>query len=860
MTRMLYLPEPKGLVHHDIPAAMPAAGGTTPTAGLDLRLGLRTTSPSAQKANNLSMSRGNNIGIGLVLRSKLSASLILLPALFLLLMLASAPAQAQSAASWNKKGTQAEAREDYDAAWVAYKHAHEKKPRDLRYRTGFERVKTPAASQHIDRGRTLRAQSDWTGAISEFMRAAEIDPSNQTATQEIQITQREQPAAPLQGAAAAASMEQMSQQDAILKSIGSIAGPIELQPVSNDVQTLHMVEDVKVIYQAICKTAGLNVIFDPDYTSKRIPVDLTAVSLPDALRIVGAIAGTFYKPLTPNTIYVAQNTRTKRTDLDELAVQTFYLSNAAQAQDGNEILTAMRNLLDPSVKLYLVPSQNAIVMRATTDQLLLAQKLLNDLDRARPEVVVDVAVMEVNRDKIRNLGITLPTSIGLTPQVATTSSTSTTSTTTTTTSSTSAFTLNTLAHLNATNFAVTLSGGTLNALLTDSDTRILQNPRVRATDGQRATLKIGSKIPVATGSYSAGVSTTTTVGVQTQFTYLDVGVNIDMTPTVHQDREVTLKMKIEVSAQNGSVTISGVTEPIISQRVVEQVIQLKEGEPSILAGLIQTSDSKSVSGTPYLAEIPFFKYFFSSQNKETQKDEIVFLLIPHIVREAVVTRLNSAPIDTGTGQSIELRRDLTPKAVAPVGNLPDPGLPRANGPATTAAGAATAVMQQMGQQAQRMGNSANAALQAQAATSAAPTATAPISLNVLPATANQAVGSTFQVAVLLNNGRDISAVPLQLQFDPKVLQLVSVDAGEFMGRDGQAARMDKTEEGNGLVSINTARPPNTKGISGQGNLCTVTFKAIAPGDSNVALVKVAAKNSAQESLPTVGSQAVVHVK
>ena len=151
-------------------------------------------------------------------------------------------------------------------------------------------------------------------------------------------------------------------------------------------------------------------------TSKRIPVDLTSVSLSDALRIVGTLSGTFCKPVTPNTIFVAQNNRTKRTDLDDLAVQTFYLTNAAQQNDANEILVALRNLLDPSVKIYLVASQNAIIMRATPDQLILAEKLINDLDRARPEVVVDVAVLEVNRQKERNLGITLPTSFGLTPQ------------------------------------------------------------------------------------------------------------------------------------------------------------------------------------------------------------------------------------------------------------------------------------------------------------------------------------------------------------------------------------------------------------------------------------------------------------
>jgi general secretion pathway protein D len=279
--------------------------------------------------------------------------------------------------------------------------------------------------------------------------------------------------------------------------------------------------------------------------------------------------------------------------------------------------------------------------------------LLNDLDRTRPEVVIDVAVLEVNRDKVRNLGITLPQSITLTPQASPTTTTTSSGSGTNTTAPPSNFTLNTLAHMNATNFAVSISGGTLNALLTDSDTHILQNPRIRATDGQRAQLKIGSRIPVATGSYNAGVATgTASIGVQTQFTYLDIGVNIDVTPTVHYDREITLKLEIGVLSQTGQVTISGVTEPIIGQRTANQVIQLKEGEPSILAGIVATEDDKNVSGTPGLGELPFIKYFFSSQSKEVKKNEIVFLLIPHIVRESVLTRLNTRAIDTGTLQDM----------------------------------------------------------------------------------------------------------------------------------------------------------------------------------------------------------------
>jgi len=626
-----------------------------------------------------------------------------------------------------------------------------------------------------------------------------------------------------------------------------------------------MVEDVKVIYQAIGKAAGFNVLFDPDYTSKRIPVDLNNVSWSDALRIVGALAGTFYKPVTSNTIFVAQNTQQKRQELDEQAVQTFYLTNASQQNDANEVVVAIRNLLDPSVKIYLVPSQNAIVMRATPDELLFAQKVLNDLDRAHPEVVVDVAVLEVNKNVEHNLGITLPQQATITPQAApgtttTTSSGSTGTTGTTTTSSN--FTLNTLAHLNANNFAVGIGPATVNALLSDADTRVLQNPSIRATDGQHAVMKIGSKIPVATGSYNAGVSTgVASIGVQTQFTYIDIGVNIDMTPTVHYDREVTLKMKIEVLSQINTVTISGVSEPVIGQRTSEQVITLKDGEPSLLAGIITKSDSLNINGTPGLGEIPFFKYFFTSRDKINDKTEIVFIIVPHIVRESVLTRANLRPIDTGTGRSFELRHDATASLndSQPVGPA---ARPRPSQP-TSAANAAAGMAQQLNQQAEppkppTPGETATPTPNP-AAQSANPGGQA-INFSVVPPSSNQSVGSTFQVAVMVSNAHDVFSVPLQVKFNPAVLQLVNVDSGEFLSRDNQLVSISHRDDGNGVVAIATERPPNSTGVTGQGSLCTLTFKAIAAGDSDLALVKVGAHNSQQANLPAVGSQAVVHVK
>ena len=843
---MVYSPERNSLAG----TAPTGSAHTENTIRPGVRSGNRHTLHGVKDANGSSMGRGYKS------IHKLQATVR--PALPLLVLTCLAAfgavsARAQSAAKWDKRGEDAEYRQNYDAAFQDYGFAVQKRPDDLRYKAHLERARLLASVSHVDRGRVMRQSGDLNGALTEFHRALQIDPGNETAQQEINLIEQSQPPS-----GAAAAPPPPSQHAQVLSELGSISGPVQLRPVSNDPITLHMVEDVKNIYTAIGKLAGINVLFDPDYTSKRIPVDLTNVSLSDALRIVATLSGTFYKAVTPNTIFVAQNNRQKRTDLDEQAVQTFYLTNASQQNDANEVVVAIRNLLDPSVKIYLVPSQNAIVMRATPDQLLLAQKLLNDLDRARPEVVVDVAVLEVDRSVEHKLGITLPQSVTLTPQAnPNTPVTAGSSVAGGGTTAPSTFTLNSLAHFSSNNLAVGITGGTVDALLSDADTRILQNPSLRASDGQRATVKIGQKIPVATGSYNAGVSTgVASIGVQTQFTYLDVGVNIDMTPTVHYNHEITLKMKIEVSSEGPIQTISGVQEPIINQNVVEQVIQLKDGEPSLLAGLLTRNDSLSINGTPGVGELPLLKYFFTSRDKTVAKNEIVFLLIPHIVRESVLTRMNTRAIDTGTGQAIELRRTDNDEAGA---ELTNPVFARpAVTQKTSAANAASAMVQQLSQQAepsvpptvpQQPGGPAPA-------TPSGP----PVSFSVVPPATAPTVGSTFQVSVMLGNGHDITSVPLQMRFNPGVLQLVNVDTGDFLGRDGQAVSIVHRDDGNGLVAIATERPPRAAGVSGQGSLCTLTFKAIAPGDSSLALVKVGALNSAQANLPAVGSQAVVHVK
>jgi general secretion pathway protein D len=561
---------------------------------------------------------------------------------------------ADSARSLYKQGQAAEARKDYEDAFDAYRKAMLERPDDLRYKIACERTRVLASADHVKRGNAAERKGDTAGAMTEFIRATDIDPSNVLAYQAIASLEERMGSTANKSNTAPLPSDQSN--------LATIAGPVKLKPLSMEPITMSMAADSKIIYETLGKIAGLNVLFDPDYTSKRISVDIHDTDLMDALRIIAAISNTFWKPLTKNAIFIAADTRQKRTELAQQAVQMFYLKNITQANDLNEVLNAVRNLMDTTVKMQAVPSQNAIVMRGTPDQLLLAQYIIDDLDKAKPEVVLDVSILDVDRDKLKNIGLQLPGSISA--QLATAS---------TTTGAT--LTLNDLANLTAKNFQLTVSTATANMLLTDNSTRILQQPRLRVTDGEKATIKIGSRIPVATGSMNTGVPTGTGSSisplVSTQFSYIDVGVNVEMQPTIHYDDDVTLKLKIEVSAENGTTNFGisgGLSEPILTQRVVEQTIQLKEGESNILGGILENTDTVSINGTPGLGEVPLLKYLFSSQEHEVNHEEVVFLITPHLVRGRQISPLNLKEIDTGTSGAIELRQIQVPVGEPPLKN------------------------------------------------------------------------------------------------------------------------------------------------------------------------------------------------
>src|SRR5437870_10360730 len=325
-------------------------------------------------------------------------------AVLLLVMAVSLPLAADKAKSLYAKGKDAEARQNYESAYDFYKQAYDLKPKDLRYRTSFERMRFLAAASHVHRGQLLREAGKLDEALAEFQKATAIDPSSFIAQQEIRRTQQM-----IQEATNPQPQAATSPPNSLKRRLEQALGPVDLAPISNVPITLKLTEDTKVIYETVGKLAGINVLFDPEYTSRRVKIELNGVTLEEALGIIALESKTFWRPVTPNTIFVAQDNPAKRKDLEQSVIKTFYLANLSQPTELQDVVNALRQILEIS-RIQPLPSQGALVVRGTPDQIALAQKLVGDLDRARSEVLVEVAVMQVSRSKTRTLGISPPTS------------------------------------------------------------------------------------------------------------------------------------------------------------------------------------------------------------------------------------------------------------------------------------------------------------------------------------------------------------------------------------------------------------------------------------------------------------------
>lgn len=727
------------------------------------------------------------------------------------------------------QGRKAESLQDYDAAFEFYQKALKADPNNASYKIKLNQSRFDAGEQHIKQGMKLRENGDLQAAAAQFQRALIIDPSSPIADQELKKT-----LAMIAEKTGATGTAQQEEEDPT-KQLAS--GPPELKPLLTAPINFKASQDAKFVFDTIGKLAGLTVIYDPDFPARRITVDLNNATLQQALDITALESKAIWKPVTENIIFVIPDQPQKRRDYEEELVQTFYLANTVTPQDLTEIVTGLRQLLDLK-RLSQVNAQNAIIVRDTKDKLLLVDKMIKDIDKARPEVVIQVEVLEARTDRLRDLGV-LP---GQTASIAINPNQTSGGTNTTTANTT----LDTLRHLDAKDYTVTVPNFTATAILTDSYTRIIQNPEVRSVDGQPAKLRIGDRIPIATGSFQAGVGVGAVGGaglvnplVNTQFQYQDVGVNIDLTPRVHPNHEISLKAKIEISSVTGTSTIGGIQQPIISQRTVEHDVRLKEGEVNILGGLIQRTDTKTLNGWPGLAKIPILRYFFSDDRIDHQEDQVLIVLIPHIVRLPEWTRANLRPLYSGSDQNIQVKKESEIRA--PVEQPKPTGAPPPAAPVTPTPTTPPAPGTPQG---------------------------TPAKLRFEPQALTLKVGQTATLGVVVENVNDLFSIPMLLQYNPAVMSIEEVQhavaegprGGFLSGGTQEIAIVASPNKEKGQMIVSATRQPNTQGVSGSGTLLGIVVKGVAPGSSSLSIVQVNAKDSQQKTIPLITSEATVQVQ
>jgi general secretion pathway protein D len=581
--------------------------------------------------------------------------------------------------AWQRART-AEQQKDWNTAIQQYEKALSIDPDNARYRLALGRAKREASRAHFEKGKTLRAAA-LAAANDEQLRlmqlagtelelVVKLDPTNQFAAVELgKVVQFLQEAAAR--ANGSATLEERKRR---AKNITK-AQPPTLNPASDEPITLSFPNEtpVKDIYRALGNAFGINVLFDQAVKDDRVAIELHDVTAQQALERVMQAANHFYKVLDEKTIIVVPDNPQARRDYEDLVIRTFYLSNG----DAEQVTNVIRTMLEAR-NVFPLKALNAITIRDTADKVRIAEKIIEANDKAKAEVVVAVELVQLDLNKIRDIGAAIS---GFAGAGGSTSSTAAAAPfTVDSTGKIVPFTGGTLADIARvvgsmndlkSNVSFTIPQATYSLIKTLGNSELLANPELRISEGEKATLHIGQQIPVPVSSFTTiNTGTSNPYQPSVSFNYRDIGIKVNMEPRVHHNREVTLKLTVEVSNQGDPVTVEGfLPQPTFATRTIESTIRLKDGETNFLAGLIQDSSINSSTKTPFLGDIPFIGRLFTRTREETRRTDLVLTMTPHIVRIPDITDDDLAPMWVGTTNNLTFR-GVTPRIESQIGADP----------------------------------------------------------------------------------------------------------------------------------------------------------------------------------------------
>ena len=524
-----------------------------------------------------------------------------------------------------RSGERAERRQDYDRAVLEYSKAVQEHPDNLGYRKGLQRARLRASEEHTVGGRRLLNRGLYKEALDEFKLARDLNPTSSTLPREIEAVEAQRRAN-----APAPSVDQLKDRTRERSLPGLALGPGAQEPLGLAFRNASLRE----VYQALGKAAGVNFVFDAEFRDQPISVDLKDVGFEQALNAIASIGHTFHRVLDSRSVMVVPDTPNKRRDYEQQVVKTFFLSNA----DLKETIDLLRIVLGAR-RVAPLPGANALTINDTPDKVAAAERIIDIVDKQRAEVMVEVEILEVNRGKLKEYGIEITSPPGGGGIVGAIFPSQTITETVRDVAGNPLFDRTRPITLDdnpykASNLLVTALPGVIYRLLqSDTSSRLLANPQLRTMEGQTAQARFGDQVPVPVTVFSPIATGGVAQQPVTSFTYKDVGVNIDITPRVHHDGEVTLALKLEIS-QVGPLFQN---LPTFNSRTVSSQIRLKDGETNIIAGLINDSERHSLTGIPGIASLPIVGRLFAHNHDEATQTDIVMTLTPHIIRRTQFT-------------------------------------------------------------------------------------------------------------------------------------------------------------------------------------------------------------------------------
>ncbi|UCF80110.1 MAG: hypothetical protein JSV08_06200 [Acidobacteriota bacterium] len=710
--------------------------------------------------------------------------------------------------------------EDWDQAVLHYARAVAQNPGNLEYRMKLMRARIKAAQVHIERAKKYHVAGLYPQAAEEYQQTLALDPTSQFAADELQkviaIMEEEAEAQKL-----GMSLEEMKEAAA------KITPTPRLDPQANiPIKLKFADQDLKDVFTALCKAAGVNVLFDAAIADKKISVDLQDVTFLEALDILNIQTKTFYKIINSYTIIIAPDNRQKRQEYDDQVIKTFYLSNA----EAKGVFGLLRGLIDAR-NVAQNDELNAITIKDTPDKIAVAERIIGANDKAKGEVVIDVELMEVKRMRRRDIGVELPQSLNETFDAVDSLD-----------GGGSNIRLHELDLLKKQyNWVVGIPSLTYNFFKSVTEANTIARPQLRVTEGEKASINIGDQVPIPTTTYNVA-STVGGIGGApiTNFTYQNVGVQISVEPRVHHNQEITLKVQIEVSSITGEVQATVGAQPIIGTRSIDTIIRLKDGQVNILAGLIRDDERDSLSGVPGLGDTPILRRLFGNTSRSKEETDIVLSLTPHIVRMPNITSEDLEALWIGSGDRIRLMEKPPPSVLLGKGEGGTPSPPKRPKPT--------------GEAEEKVGREAPQAPPDEApeeppAPKEPPRPPRPAVLRIVPQNEAMKKGEELQISIVIGNGVDVAHAPLVLGYNAEILHVLDVVELGYLRQGGAPitfVRDIDNDKGSAVVGYSRQAP---QGVSGDGMLVRVTLKSVGVGASPLFLTRSELRDSQNQRIP-----------